>query len=88
MEKQEIEKMIAENIPKTFGLYAFKDRVFRVHPEWTKHLLYNDPVELVVQVAGDDGGEWLDFSRGSIAEIKSGFTNESWQDFESLQEGV
>jgi hypothetical protein len=41
---------------------------FRIDPDFTAHLIYNDPVEFIVQVR-DDAGKWLDFSRGTKAEI-------------------
>ncbi len=63
----DVAKLALGDFPETFGLWMFKDKTFRVCPEWYKHDIYASPMRFVVQVNHE--GRWLDFATETKAEI-------------------
>jgi len=56
------------SLPATFGLRAFPGSVFRVNEAHC----FDD--QIAVDIRSQDG-QWLSFSRGTVAEVKAEVTN-------------
>jgi hypothetical protein len=72
-ERQLLDQVI-RTFPTEFGLRAFPGRRFQIDT-WSSFFSPHSGFQLVTQVWSEKQGRWLDFSRGSVEELRNECTN-------------